>query len=253
MNILYLDIETSPNIADVWGLWDQNVTLDRLRESARIMGFGYQWAGQKRAKWVGENTHSHVDMLVIAHSLYDVADVVVTYNGDKFDHKHLNAGWVLHGITPPSPSKSLDLYKIVKKNFRFPSNKLDYVADRLLGDSKIKHKGYQMWKECLDPDIDPKIKARAWSDMAKYCKKDVELLPPLHEILIPWAPPSINVSLFNGPGDCLACQKCGSEDLEPRGTAYTASRAYPQYRCRNCGGWTRDRKSAWSIGSGVKK
>jgi DNA-directed RNA polymerase subunit RPC12/RpoP len=69
----------------------------------------------------------------------------------------------------------------------------------------------------------------------------VELLGPLLEKLRPWLPATVNFALYNG--EELACQKCGSDDLESRGTAYTATRAYPQFRCRACGGWTRDSRS----------
>lgn len=247
MKVLNLDIETSPNLADVWGLWNQDIPLCRLRQSGHIMGFGYMWTGEKRARWVGENTHSYEDMLTIAHDLYDEADFVVTYNGDKFDNLWLNGEWITIGLTPPSPYKSIDLYKVVKKHCKFPSNKLEYVANRLLGDAKIKHSGYQMWKDCLDPDVDPKVKKKAWAEMAKYCKKDVELLPPLHEKLTPWLPASTNAAIYFGPGECLGCQKCGSTNLKRRGYAYTPTQAFPQYRCDDCGGWTRDRKASWKL------
>jgi len=34
MQILLLDIETAPNTAHVWGLWNQNVSLNQLMESS---------------------------------------------------------------------------------------------------------------------------------------------------------------------------------------------------------------------------
>ena len=248
--VLYIDIETSPNVADVWGLWNQNVGLTQLKQASRIMGFGYKWKGSSRAKWHGEyNTvtgefSEKEAMLLEAHRLYDEADVVVTYNGDSFDHKRFNASWVEAGITPPAPFVSLDLYKVVKKNFRFPSNKLAYVADKLIGDTKVKHSGHMMWRECLDHDIDATTRRKAWASMARYCRQDVVLMEPLHEKLLPWLPATVNAALLAGPTDTILCRKCGSADLESRGTAYTATRAYPQYRCRGCGGWTRD--TAWS-------
>lgn len=42
MRILTLDLETSPNIAHVWGLWQQNVSLNQLMESTQVIS----WAGK---------------------------------------------------------------------------------------------------------------------------------------------------------------------------------------------------------------
>ena len=246
--ILYVDIETSPHLADVWGLWDQNVPLARLRKSGRIIGFGYQWLGERRATWVSEfdgeavTDEAHREMLQKAWDLYDEADVVVTYNGDKFDHLHFNAEWVSAEMTPPAPAKSIDLYRAVKKNFKFPSNKLEYVSQRLLGDSKVKHAGYQMWRDCLDDDVDPAVKAKAWRDMGRYCRQDVQLMLPLHERLLPWLPANTNLATITGMREKLACPKCASEKLERRGFAYTATRAYQRYCCKGCGGWSRSGK-----------
>lgn len=244
--VLYVDLETSPNIADVWGLWGQNVGLAQLKQSARVIGFGAKWRGQKRVAWYGENNVGHEAMIRTAHQLYDQADIIVTYNGDRFDHKHFNSEWVSAGLTPPSSYQSIDLFKTVKKEFKFPSNKLQYVANRLLKDGKLSHGGHVLWNQCLDPDVDPAAKKRAWATMAKYCKQDVALLEPLHDKLTPWLPAKVNMALYDRSEE-LGCQKCGGHDLESRGTAYTATRAYPQYRCRSCGGWTRDPRSSWSL------
>lgn len=235
--ILYLDIETSPNIADVWGIWQQNIGLPQLRESQRVIGFGAKWAGDRGVMWSSEYHDGRAQMLAEVHRMLDAADVVVTYNGDKFDIKHLNAEFVVEGIPPYSPVQSIDLYKVVKKQFKWPSNKLAYVADRLIGDTKIVNGGHMLWRQCLDDDVDPVVKRKAWDLMARYCKQDVALLEPLHEKLKPWLPQSMTFSVFNGNAMC--CAKCSSVDLERRGYAYTPTRAYQQFRCRDCGGWTR--------------
>lgn len=251
MKILHLDIETAPAVADVWGLWDQNIPLCRLRESGHIMGVGYMWHDQKRAKWVGENTHGYKEMLEIVQELCDEADVVVTYNGDKFDIKWLQGEWIAHDIWPPSPFKSVDLYKVIKKNCKYISNKLEYVANKLLNDAKIKHNGYQMWLDCLDDDADPKVKKKAWADMAKYCKKDVELLPPLYEKLKPWLPSSLNVAIYDNPAH-LACENCASNNLQKRGTAKAKYYVYQRYQCQDCGSWMKGRKSLYAQGKTLK-
>ena len=241
--VLYVDIETSPNIADVWGLWNQNVGLTQLRESSRIIGFGAKWRGAKRVQWYSEYNREtgelseHEAMLQAAYDLYEEADVVVTYNGDRFDHLHFNAEWVTAGMTPPSPVKSIDLYKTVKKNFRFPSNKLAYVADRLIGDTKVSNGGHLLWRHCLDPEVDAETRRKAWNMMARYCRQDVALMEPLHDKLEPWLPATVNMALIGGSPE--GCTKCGGCSLEKRGIAYTASRAYQQFRCRDCGGWLR--------------
>ena len=54
MKILAIDIETSPNLADVWGLWQQNVSLNQLRESTRMLCFAAQWQGSKRITFASE-------------------------------------------------------------------------------------------------------------------------------------------------------------------------------------------------------
>lgn len=246
----YWDCETSPNIADVWGLFDQNVSLAQLRESTRLIGFGWKWRGEK-VQFFSEYHHGVDAMLYKLHQFMDQADAVVTFNGDRFDALHANREFIEHGMTPPSPTKSVDLYRVVKKNFRFPSFKLQYVSERLLGEGKLQHTGHSLWRDCLGNDEERKRKA--WDLMRRYCKQDVALLEPLHDKLTPWLGNQFNVALYDPENDgALHCQKCGGTDLESRGTAYTATRAYPQFRCRGCGGWTRDGKASWSIkGSGV--
>ncbi len=47
MKILLLDIESSPNTAHVWGLWQQNVSINQLMESSYVLCYAAKWLGQK--------------------------------------------------------------------------------------------------------------------------------------------------------------------------------------------------------------
>ena len=245
--ILYVDIETSPHLAHVWGMWDQNVGLSQLKKAGRIMGFAYRWKDGQKARWVSEydasvgesSDEKYLAMLEKAHQLYDEADIVVTYNGDRFDNLHFNAAWAMAGMTPPSPVQSIDLFSTVKRKLRFPSNKLDYVCKVLLGQRKVAHHGHQLWNECIDPDVDERTRAKAWRLMSRYARQDVDLLQPPHEKLMPWLPNTVNVAIFGDDHDAPACGRCGSTDLERRGFAATAAKVYQRFRCRSCGAWAR--------------
>jgi len=242
--VLLIDIETAPAKAHVWGLFNQNIGLSQVLEDPHIMGFGAKWLGDKRVQWYSEYHHDRLAMLSRAHTLLDEADVVVHYNGNTFDTPWIQGELAREGFDAPSPFKQIDLYRVVKKNMRFLSHKLQYVSGALLGDSKVQHSGHSMWVKCLEGTDDEKRKA--WSEMRRYCKQDVNLLEPLFHKTKPYFPAGVNFAVYS-PGGEMACQKCGSTDLESRGIAYTAQRAYPQFRCRDCGGWSRDSKSSWGI------
>src|SRR5690606_41747736 len=83
-------------------------------------------------------------MVKEAHRLLSAADAVIHFNGQRFDIPHLNREFVEAGLTPPSPYSQIDLLKVVKKNFRFPSNKLDYVTKKLGLDHKVQNGGHQL-------------------------------------------------------------------------------------------------------------
>lgn len=248
--VLLIDIETAPAKVHAWGLFNQNIGLSQILEDPRIMGFGAKWLNERSVRWWSEYHHSRTEMLQAARDLLDEAQVVVHYNGNTFDTPWIQGELAREGIDAPSPFKQIDLYRVFKKNMRFISHKLQYVAGALLEDSKVQHSGHQMWVDCLEGD--EKTKAKAWADMRKYCKKDVALLEPLFHKAKPYFPASVNFAIFEHGGDEIRCQKCGSDEfIRPKGTAYTAQRAYPQWYCKpnlgGCGGWTRDTRSVASV------
>ena len=104
-------------------------------------------------------------MLQKIHDLISEADAVCHYNGTRFDIPVLNKEFLLHHLAPPAPYKQIDLLKVVRKEFRFASNKLDHIAQRLGLGKKTAHEGYQLWVKCMNKD------PVAWKTMEKYNKQ----------------------------------------------------------------------------------
>ena len=129
--ILLLDIEMAPNVAHVWGIWDQNIGLNQLRESSYVMCYAAKWLGDKKMVFDSVKKSTPKKMLEGIHKLLDEADAVIHYNGRRFDIPSLNKEFLLHGMFPPAPFKEIDLLTVAKSRFRFVSNKLDYVAQSL--------------------------------------------------------------------------------------------------------------------------
>ena len=183
-----LDIETTPLQVYTWGLWDQNIGINQIIKSTEMMCFGAKWLGQKSVTFRSVHHDGKKAMLEELHALMDEADALVGWNSAAFDHKHINREFLENEMTPPSPTKDLDLMTIVKANFQFPSNKLDYVAQKLGVGSKVKHSGFELWIKCMAGDD------KAWREMKKYQIQDVQLLDSLYDILLPWFPGSGSVT-----------------------------------------------------------
>ena len=232
--ILITDCETSPNLADVWGIWQQNVSLSQIRSVTSVISFAAKWHGEKNVFFHSDYHDGHKQMVKAAHKLLNDADIIVTYNGDSFDIKHFNREFILAGLTPPSPVKSVDLLKTVRRQFKFTSNKLQHIATQLDLGSKTQHTGHDLWVRCLEGD------EKAWNLMRRYNKQDVVLTEKLYDRLGPWIKDHPSYSLFTGEDH--SCPRCGSSNIMKRGTAVTITAAYQRYQCRDCGSWSKGKK-----------
>jgi uncharacterized protein YprB with RNaseH-like and TPR domain len=235
MKILFLDLETTPMTAHTWGLWDQNISINQILDHTEVMCFGARWYGKDKVIFKSGFHNGKKEMLEEIHKLIDEADAVVGWNSAAFDMKHLNREFLEAGMLPPSPTKDIDLMKAVKAKFKFPSNKLDYVAQKLGVGAKVKHSGFELWIQCMAGN------KKAWKEMKEYQIQDVELLVDLYEKLKPWIPGHPNVSLYNDIED--GCNTCSSINLERRGFAISSTGKYQRYQCKDCGSWMKGTKS----------
>ncbi len=228
VKILTLDIECSPNVVHAWGLYDQTVGINQIVEDGRMICFAAKWYGETQTMFFSDFQHGHDTMVAEAWRLLDEADVLVTFNGKKYDAKHLNREFVLAGLAQPSPYKHMDLLPVVRKQFKFPSNKLDYVSDRLGLGRKVEHEGHGLWVKCLAGQAD------AWRRMESYNRGDVELTEALFDRLRPWLSGGPNLALWTAGGD--ACPLCANVESVSCGEYVTGVSVFEARRCSGCGG-----------------
>lgn len=239
MRILLLDIETAPNVAYVWGLFKENIPIQRIVDSGYVLCWAAKWLGDDDVMFDSVHRSRPKRMLQRIHRLLDDADAVVHYNGTRFDIPTLNKEFLLYKMTPPSAYKQIDLFQTAKSRFRFVSNKLDYIAQQLGVGKKHGHEGFELWVKCMNKD------AEAWKIMETYNKQDVQLLEQVYYLFRPWIKNHPNAGLY--VSDVLrCCPACGSDRLTRRGFSTTTVGRYQRYRCSNCGHWSRDRAATGS-------
>jgi DNA polymerase elongation subunit (family B)/predicted RNA-binding Zn-ribbon protein involved in translation (DUF1610 family) len=234
LKILLLDIETAPNVAYVWGLFKENIPIQRMIDSGYVLCWAAKWLGEKEVMFDSVYKSKAKTMLKRVHKLLDEADAVIHYYGTKFDIPTLNKEFLIYRMTPPSSYRQIDLFNTAKGRFRFASNKLDYIAAQLGVGQKHKHQGFELWVKCMNNDPD------AWKEMEKYNKQDVVLLESVYEVFKPWIKNHPNVGLY-ADSDNPVCPACGSHQVVRRGYAFTTGGKYQRYCCTSCGHWSRSR------------
>lgn len=220
------------------------MNLDFIEADWHILSFAAKWVGRKGVFYFDQSLVKNVQddslMLLPLWELLDQADIVVAHNGRKFDVKKINTRFLMAGMSKPSPYKVVDTLEIVKANFAFTSNKLEYLTGQLCKLKKLKHKrfpGCTLWTEVLLGN------PLAWKEMKSYNVRDVTSLEELYLKLRPWNNNQPNAGVFID-GLTPVCSKCGSSHIEKRGVVRTQVSIYQRYRCNDCGGWSRGRKTS---------
>lgn len=223
--ILLLDIETAPMIAMVWGTRKQYINHEWIAENGYIMCWTAKWLNSKEQIFKKFTKGKPLELLKPIHDLLNEAQVVVHYNGKKFDVPTLNREFLLHGLPPPKPFKQVDCLLTMWEKFAFPVNKLDYIAKILGVGQKIDNEGAQFWRACMADE------PQAWKKMEAYNRHDVVLLEGVYKRILPWISKHPNIAALTGTP---VCPTCGSDDYERDGTYTAAQLQYEQYKCGSC-------------------
>jgi len=230
--VLVFDIEISPIIAKVWGLFDQNIALNQIEQDWFVLSYAAKWLGDDTVHYMDQryaNPLSDDRMLLEGiHHLLSQADWVIGHNIAKFDLKKLNARFICHGLPPLPPFNVIDTLKIAKKHFSITSNKLEYLAKYLKCEfQKSSHSnfsGMELWNEMLKRNND------AFIECESYNKMDVLVTEQVYYKLVPWEP-SVNFQAHFGK---LVCS-CGNTSFFKNGLKYTKQGQFQIFICKDCG------------------
>lgn len=227
-------METAPATAHVWGLFKQNVGLSQIVKPGYMLCWAAKWVGEKGMYFSSIQHHSPEIMMAGMHDLLNEADAVVHYNGARFDMPTINREFILNGFLPPSPYKQIDLLRVARQQFKFQSNKLDFVSKALGLTPKESHAGFQLWVDVMNND------PAAWIEMERYNIGDVTTLEELYFKLLPWIKSHPNRSVGSAS---IICPTCGSDKYQNRGTYTSTAAVYQRHNCTNCGTWFRSIKN----------
>jgi hypothetical protein len=238
MKILAWDLETSPHLVWTFGLRNQNIGINQIKEPSRVLCHAARWMDEPKrnthfdAEWID----GREEMAFSIWSLLDEADALVSWNGPGFDTRQINRVFKEFGLAEPSPFVEIDLLRTARKRFYFASNKLDWVARELGVGEKLIHEGMPLWIKVMEED------RQAQKKFQRYNEQDVHLLVDLYRELLPWIPNHPNVNLFDGTDG--HCPKGCGDTLQKRGFRSTSTGLYQKYVCTKCGSWSTSGKAA---------
>jgi hypothetical protein len=248
IKILMLDIETTPDKSYHWGRFGVNIGINQTIEEGAMVCFAAKWYGQDEIEFYSEWQHGLEGMVSEAWRLLDEAAVVVHFYGSRFDIPHINTSCLKMGFPPPSPFKQVDLKMVVGRQFKFSSNKLEFVS-RVLGlEGKVEHEGFPLWDKLMnevrrngEKPFSEEVELDAKIRMEIYNKRDVFLLDEVYEALLPWIPNHPHRHLYQ---DGTNCPTCDADEglMVDAGYAYTKLSKFKQFRCKACGGYFRSKR-----------
>ena len=232
--LLYVDIETAPNLVWAWGTGKYYIRPEDVEQEWFILS----WA----AKWVcGNEIFGEVltsdealrrdDKRICNRlwQLFDDATVVLGHNLRKFDIKKTNWRFLVHGYTPPMAYSTVDTL-VESRNIAAPiSHKLDYLATNLGINGGKQDTGFDLWKQCV------KGHAPSLEKMFEYNKHDVLIGEDFYMIIRPWIKNHPNMGLYYDT-DEFVCRNCGNTDVTILDKPYyTPANAYKSWMCNECG------------------
>lgn len=240
--VLFIDIETAPMTAYVWGRWKQNIGLSQSISEWFCLSYAAKWANEDimySEVLTPEEALNQDDSRIMKTLwlLLNKADTVIAHNGLQFDNKKINTRFLLHGFKPTRPFRVIDTLKVVKDGFSFSSNKLDHILKEFGLERKL-DTDFSLWKGCMNGDLE------SLQYMKQYNEVDVYQLEKAFLRLKPWIKNFPNFTLFNSIADGeYVCPACGGKHIYQDGYYTTWTYKYKLFRCDDCGSISRLRKA----------
>jgi predicted PolB exonuclease-like 3'-5' exonuclease len=228
---LYFDLESSPNIGLFWSSgYKQNIDYQNIIKERSIICICYKWEDEKQVHSLSwDKNQSDKKLLQEFIKVANQADELVGHNGDKFDLPWVRTRCLYHRIELFPKYVTIDTLKLSRRQFRFNSNRLDYIASFLGIGKKIKT-DFNLWKDIVLNKCE-----KSMAKMIDYCKQDVKLLEQVHKELRLHDTPKTHYGIVLS-NDKRLCPECASNNVIISKTRITAGGTKQiQYKCNDCG------------------
>ena len=246
VNYLFFDLETSPERTLTFGRFKQNIGDTQVLSYSHILtvAWAFNDGEVKSSKLSHKDIENEDDLTAIIDLVEAInkADVIVTFNGVKFDLKYLKTRMLKWGLPPLKPVKHIDLFLQAKKHFRFPSNSMNNIC-KYLGYSELKTStDFDLWKRCINYK-DKQDCETALTEMEMYNRQDIVVTRNLFKQIQGWTT-GINVgTILNSKenvNETIRCPKCGSDDINAIDSELQVGQSmFSLYRCGDCRGVSR--------------
>ena len=142
------------------------------------------WCSERGSGCLSIETDTHEaekKLLIDFWDLLSEYDYFITFNGRSFDLRCMLLHGITHGIRPSvnidkgryNKGNHSDLRLILAGDNQFAKGKLDFFAQKYLGDQKTKGIDGEMVQSYFDMGLH--------EDIAEYCRKDAELTYQLYQ------------------------------------------------------------------------
>lgn len=230
--IVTIDIERTPNLGFFWHprTRDGWISETMVVESSRMISFAAKVLNGP-VFFSSEFHHGRDEMLKSLWTVMDEADIIITYNGKRFDVPHIAGELREANFKSYRPFKQIDLLQSIKQKFNYDYKTLSSIAKRWnLNSEKMETGGFDLWRRCIAGDPE------AWDTMRSYNMQDVRVTEALYRSNLSWLSGSIpNLGLWVNSNDGMVCPACGSHEVVEDGTATTGVTRFVAYLCRECG------------------
>lgn len=225
--ILTLDIERLPGIAPVWDQKTRYIPVSQWTRLPSLLCVAWQWYGKRPVEFSSVWADGREGMARAVWDALDRCDVLVTFNGKRFDVPHLKGEFAALGLPPPSPWRNVDLFAVARSAFGYESKSLAHLAQRLGVPGKRGRYDVAQAEAAVSGD------ERAQVALARYNKADVRATVAVYDAMRPWITNHPHIGQTSA--ETLTCPNCGGTDLAANGSYRAQVIEYAAYRCKHCG------------------
>jgi len=239
--ILLFDIETAPIIVYNWALFQETTHPKFIRRNWFVLCWSAKWLGEKKMhhsslpdfrgyKELPGKTEQTIDKKVMKGlwNLLDECDIAIAHNLKAFDRKKANTRFRIADMEPPSYYQLVDTLSVARSQFKFTSNKLEYLAKKLGVTEKMDSGGFELWIGCEDGD------EKAWRKMQRYCDQDVRSLEEVYLKLRSYIPNHPYGIVTSNMAPCDN-PKCKGKGTIKDGIRRRNDGIFQKLRCLGCG------------------